>query len=137
MCVEEEQNVTQPTKKRKNGAKAGGGFLVVCLLAAAFFLLWGWISYRMRLSPEVIRAGITVWYVLPCFIGGRIARNAGKPASLIAAAYGGGFFCILYGCSCVQKQAWVPIEGEAMTVLILCVAAAVLGTLPPKKNTHR
>ncbi len=58
-------------KTGRNVAKFAGCFIGTCLLSAALFLLWCGISYSMRLSVELIRAGITAWYALSGLIGGK------------------------------------------------------------------
>ena len=47
---------------------------------------------------------------------------------------GGFFFGILYVCSCIREQHWIALEGENLTILILCTAAALLGSVRWKKK---
>lgn len=133
--MENEQEQIKNNKTGRNVAKFAGSFTGTCLLSAAFFLLWCWISYSMRLSVELIRAGITAWYALSCLIGGKILRACKcGVAPFCAVMLGGCFFGILYVCSCMQEQHWIALEGENLTILILCTAAALLGSVRWKKQ---
>ena len=99
------------------------------------FLLWCGISYSMRLSVELIRVGITAWYALSGLIGGKILRACKCGAiPFCAVMLGGLFFGILYVCSCIREQHWIALEGENLTILILCTAAALLGSVRWKKK---
>ena len=49
--------------------------VLVVMLAAGWFLLWAYVSYNLRLSTDVIRAGLVLLYILPCWIGGRVLRR--------------------------------------------------------------
>ena len=117
-------------KTGRNVAKFAGCFIGTCLLSAALFLLWCGISYSMRLSVELIRVGITAWYALSGLIGGKILRACKCGAiPFCAVMLGGLFFGILYVCSCIREQHWIALEGESLTILILCAAAALLGSV--------
>ena len=89
----------------------------------------------MRLSVELIRVGITAWYALSGLIGGKILRACKCGAiPFCAVMLGGLFFGILYVCSCIREQHWIALEGENLTILILCTAAALLGSVRWKKK---
>lgn len=122
-------------KTGRNVAKFAGCFIGTCLLSAALFLLWCGISYSMRLSVELIRVGITAWYALSGLIGGKILRACKCGAIPFCAVMLGGFFYgILYVCSCIWEQHWIALEGENLTILILCTAGALLGSVQWKKK---
>lgn len=122
-------------KTGRNVAKFAGCFIGTCLLSAALFLLWCGISYSMRLSVELIRVGITAWYALSGLIGGKILRACKCGAiPFCAVMLGGLFFGILYVCSCIREQHWIALEGENLTILILCTAAALLGSVRWKRS---
>ena len=133
--MENGQEQLKNKKTESNVAKFAGSLIGTCLLAAAFFLLWCWISYSMRLSVEVIRAGIIAWYALSCLLGGKILCACRcRVAPLGAVGLGSMFFGILYVCSCIQEQAWITLESENLTIWILCAAAALLGGVRWKKR---
>lgn len=71
-------------KTGRNVAKFAGCFIGTCLLSAALFLLWCGISYSMRLSVELIRAGITAWYALSGLIGGKSCAHVNVVRHLFA-----------------------------------------------------
>ena len=119
----------------------GGKILRACKCGAIPFcavMLGGFffgISYSMRLSVELIRVGITAWYALSGLIGGKILRACKCGAiPFCAVMLGGFFFGILYVCSCIREQHWIALEGENLTILILCTAAALLGSVRWKKK---
>lgn len=129
----EKQPKEQQKKQKGNGARFAGSLFISCLLAAAFFFFWGWFCFTRRLSTEVIRAGILIWYVLPCLIGGRFLKKSGaKPVPLYAFFLGLCFWGILYGISCVWFGGLLPLEGNVLSVGILCLASAELGILGRK-----
>lgn len=133
--MENEQEQIKNKKTGRNVAKFAGSFIGTCLLSAAFFLLWCWISYSMRLSVELIRAGITVWYALSCLTGGKMLRACKcGVVPLCAVLLGSCFFGVLYVCSCIQGKGWIAPEGETLTIWILCTAAALLGSVRWKKG---
>ena len=133
--MEARQEEAQTKKKRGNAAKFAGGFLAACIAAAAFFFLGARLAYSMRLSLELIHAGIIVWYILPCMIGGRVLKASGcSPAPLAAIVLGSSFFAVLYGCSCICCKRVLSFSGNVLTVFFLCVAAALLGITGRKKQ---
>ena len=79
--------------------------------------------------------GITAWYALSGLIGGKILRACKCGAIPFCAVMLGGFFYgILYVCSCIREQHWIALEGENLTILILCTAGALLGSVQWKKK---
>ena len=70
---------TENEQKAKRKQNDIGRFLAVAVLtivlAAGYFLLWAYLSYELRLSAEVIRAGLVLLYIIPCWIGGRVLRR--------------------------------------------------------------
>ena len=66
-------------KKSRFGWKFFAVFLFTCLLAVVLLVLWAWISYNVRFSVSVIRAGLTLIYILPCLLGGRMLRVTRHP----------------------------------------------------------
>lgn len=121
-------------KTGRNVAKFAGCFIGTCLLSAALFLLWCGISYSMRLSVELIRAGITAWYALSGLIGGKSCAHVNVVRHLLRSYAGRLFFGILYVCSCIREQHWIALEGENLTILILCTAGALLGSVQWKRS---
>ena len=133
--MQDRQEETKNTKTKGNVAKFAGSFMAACAAAAAFFFLWAWAAYSMRLSLELIRAGLIVWYILPCMIGGKVLKVSGcRPLFVAALLLGGSFFAVLYGCSYIQKGGAPALSQNSLTVLFLCVAAALLGAAGRKKQ---
>ena len=71
--------------------------VLVVMLAAGWFLLWAYVSYNLRLSADVIRAGLVLLYILPCWIGGRVLYA--KVCSHLWSGTGNG---VLYNSSCTD-----------------------------------
>lgn len=108
-----------------------GILLIECALA--FVLLPGlaYAAFCLHLSTEVIRAGITLLYVLPCFAGGFLVRRLQlEPSLLWSAAVGAAYYGVLLALS-------AALAGQAMAgweVPILCVAGAFIGFFLRKKR---
>ena len=60
--------------------------VLVVMLAAGWFLLLAYVSYNLRLSADVIRAGLVLLYILPCWIGGRVLRRCMQRYTVIYGA---------------------------------------------------
>lgn len=128
--AEYEQNV-----KRKTNYT--GRFLAAAVfaiaLAAGYFLLWAYVSYTLRLSVEVIRAGLILLYILPCWIGGRVLRRC-MPAGGIA--WGAGLGLLLYAVliGAHVAEAGTPDLTQTHAINgVLCVLSAVAGALRLKR----
>lgn len=126
-----EQAAKEQNVKRKTNYI--GRFAAVAVftiaLAAGYFLLWAYISYELRLSAEVIRAGLVLLYMIPCWIGGRVLRRCMHGRAL---GYGAVFGVLLYALLIGLHMA----EGETITFTqthvincMLCVLSSVVGTL--------
>ena len=79
------------TEKRHSQKRAGGYairffgcWLLTVALAVGMFLFWIYLSFEMRLSAEVIRAGLMVLYILPCFLGARMVRRSCLPWKILS-----------------------------------------------------
>ena len=124
---------TENEQKAKRKQNDIGRFLTVAVLtlvlAAGYFLLWAYISYELRLSAEVIRAGLVLLYMIPCWIGGRVLRRCMHGRAL---GYGAVLGVLLYALLIGLHMA----EGETITFTrihavncMLCVLSGVVGTL--------
>ena len=135
MQEEKKENNEEKIKKR-NGAKFARAFLVTCMMAASFFFFWAWISYEKKLSAEVIRAGLTVIYFLPCMIGGKIVKGIyGTSSWFIALILGALFFGLLYVCTLFQRQVMPGFSKDMIPVLFLCMAGALAGAISSRKSS--
>lgn len=105
-----------------------------CAVAAGLLFLLAWVSFRMRFSADVVRAGIFGLYVVPCLAGGRITKGWGlSPAPLWGAVLGAAYYGVLLAVSLF----FAPDLQEAkvaLTVPVLCIVSALLGSLMGKKN---
>jgi putative membrane protein (TIGR04086 family) len=112
-----------------------GIVLITLLMTAGLFFLWAWISYRMRLSAEMIRVGLIALYSLPCLIGGRLLTKTRCAASpLWGVALGGCSYAVLFALSCLEQGGVVTVEQmDAMTPL-LYLASGGLGAIRIRKT---
>lgn len=112
--------------------------LVTAVFAAGWFLLWAYVSYELRLSTEVIRAGLVLFYILPCLGGGRLLRRCvPKWAGWYGAALGMLYYAILLAIAAVEGEEIVFAQTDAICGA-LCVASGIIGTIRfrNKKRTH-
>ena len=124
--AENEQNVER--KPNHTGRFFAVAVLTIAL-AAGYFLFWAYVSYELRFSVEVIRAGIVLLYILPCWIGGRVLRRCMPGRAL---GCGAGIGVLLYALLIGLHMA----EGETITFTqthvvncALCVLSGIAGTL--------
>ena len=98
------------TEKRHSQKRAGGYairffgcWLLTVALAVGMFLFWIYLSFEMRLSAEVIRAGLMVLYILPCFLGARMVRRSCLPWKIFWGAFLGiAYYALLFVLSFLQ-----------------------------------
>ena len=130
--AENEQNV----KRKPNHI---GRFIAVTVLTAAlaagWFLLWAYVSYELRLSAEVIRAGLILLYILPCWIGGRVLRRCIPDRAFVwGAVLGVAFYAIFFVLAALDGKT-VQITQTHMINGILCVLSGIAGTLRFRRKT--
>ena len=110
------ENQTVDGKGRDKKSRFGWMFLAVLLfsglIAAGLLVLWAWISYRARYSVSVIRSGLTLIYILPCLLGGRLLRITRKPGlPLWGALLGCSFFGLLCLCTFLAQGGKMDFDG--------------------------
>ena len=124
---------TENEQKAKRKQNDIGRFLTVAVLtialAAGYFLLWAYISYELRLSAEVIRAGLVLLYMIPCWIGGRVLRRCMQERTLgCGAVLGVLFYALLIGLHMADGETITFTRTHAVNCM-LCVLSGVAGTL--------
>ena len=91
---------------------------------------------RYNNASEVIRAGLTVIYFLPCMIGGKIVKGIyGTSSWFIALILGALFFGLLYVCTLFQRQVMPGFSKDMIPVLFLCMAGALAGAISSRKSS--
>jgi putative membrane protein (TIGR04086 family) len=138
--VEQRENKGKKQKKKmKFGWLFAGIVLLTLVVTAAGFLFWAWVSYRMRFSAEVIRAGLLSLYILPCLFGGKMlsGTRCGKPL-LWGAALGLIFSLFLFMGSVAASffmEGVLPEPDQTWVLpLLLCVLSGMFGALWRKKT---
>jgi hypothetical protein len=70
--------VKKVENKRSKGALAlriTAALASAILLMAGLLFLWAWISYRVRFSAEVVRAGLLFVYIIPVLFAVKIIKT--------------------------------------------------------------
>lgn len=129
--AEHEQNVKRKTNYTGRFLAAA---VFVIALAAGYFLLWAYVSYELRLSAEVIRAGLVLLYILPCWIGGRVLRRCvpGR-APIYGAGIGVLLYALLLGLHAAEGTV-IEITQTQMINCALCVLSGFAGALRLKRT---
>ncbi len=114
-----------------------GCWLLTVVLAAGMFLLWIYLSFEMRLSAQVIRAGLMAVYILPCFLGARMIRRSCLPGKIFWGAFLGiAYYALLILLSFLWRKT-LDIEQLQLTIPLMCVLSGIAGALRFRKNTSR
>ncbi len=114
-----------------------GCWLLTVALAAGMFLLWIYLSFEMRLSAQVIRAGLMAVYILPCFLGARMIRRSCLPGKIFWGAFLGiAYYALLILLSFLWRKT-LDIEQLQLTIPLMCVLSGIAGALRFRKNTSR
>ena len=111
-----------------------GCWLLTVALAAGMFLLWIYLSFEMRLSAQVIRAGLMAVYILPCFLGARMIRRSCLPGKIFWGAFLGiAYYALLILLSFLWRKT-LDIEQLQMTIPLMCILSGIAGALHLGKN---
>lgn len=114
-----------------------GCWLLTVALAAGMFLLWIYLSFEMRLSAQVIRAGLMAVYILPCFLGARMIRRSCLPGKIFWGAFLGiAYYALLILLSFLWRKT-LDIEQLQLTIPLMCILSGIAGALRFRKNTSR
>lgn len=106
-----------------------GCWLLTVALAAGMFLLWIYLSFEMRLSAQLIRAGLMAVYILPCFFGARMIRRSCLPGKIFWGAFLGiAYYALLILLSFLWRKT-LDIEQLQMTIPLMCILSGIAGAL--------
>lgn len=132
------ENQMEEKNEQKSRGSGKGGFglvfflslLAAVLAAVGFLFLWARISYGMRYSAEVIRAGLVFLYILPCLLGGRLLRfSRQSKLPLFGAMLGGFFYGLLWLCSLLVKGENFSYTSLAWTTPLVCILSGMVGAI--------
>lgn len=130
-----EKETEEQPKKKVQAPRWIAAFLGIlfmeCALAAALLLSMTYAAFRLRLSAEMIRAGIVVVYALPCLVGGFLVRWLKLEPSLL---WGVGAGASYYGVLLAVSAAATGQMMSGWEIPILCVASALAGLFLRKKR---
>ena len=97
---------------------------------------WAYVSYNLRLSADVIRAGLVLLYILPCWIGGRVLRRCMQRYAVIyGAVLGAVFYTILLVLTVTDSGAVQMTQTHVMNACI-CVLSGIVGTIRLKREVR-
>lgn len=135
--LKQSENGEQNKEKKPNCV---GRFLAVAvlvvMLAAGWFLFWAYVSYNLRLSADVIRAGLVLLYILPCWIGGRVLRRCMQRYAVIyGAVLGAVFYTILLALTVTDSGAVQMTQTHVMNACI-CVLSGIVGIIRLKREVR-
>ena len=118
-------------RKRTQGyaIRVFGCWLLTVALAAGMFLLWFYLSFEMRLSAQVIRAGLMAVYILPCFLGARMIRRSCLPGKIFWGTFLGiAYYALLILLSFLWRKT-LDIEQLQLTIPLMCILSGIAGAL--------
>ena len=99
--------------------------LVACLppLALTAFGL-----YQLQVTENIINAGITLTYIISCFLAGNLAgRQMKQKRFLWGLIMGGAYFVVLLALSMVVNQSAGAVSDSLLLTLFLCAGGGMLG----------
>lgn len=135
--LKQKESGEQNKEKKPNGL---GRFLAVAvlvvMLAAGWFLLWAYVAYTLRLSADVIRAGLVLLYILPCWIGGRVLRrcmhgNAAGWGMLLGVL----FYALLLAAAATENKG-MQITQTHVIDAVICILSGIVGTIRLKREVR-
>ncbi|MBQ7775985.1 MAG: TIGR04086 family membrane protein [Lachnospiraceae bacterium] len=95
---------------------------MVILLVMALLL------YKMKLSEQIISAGIIITYAVSCFVGGFLAGKKLKQKRYIwGLLMGIAYYFVLLIVSVVMNGSFKEVTDSLFTTLILCAGGGMLG----------
>lgn len=104
--------------------------VAACAACAGLLFLLTFASYRIRLSADVVRAGILGLYVLPCLIGGRmVSAFRLSPAPVWGILLGAAYYGVLLVVSWVLAGSGQHAGEVDLLVPALCTAGGLVGSL--------
>lgn len=98
------------------------------IITGALLLLLALLLYKLRLSESVVNVGVTVIYVLSCFLGGFLEGKMMKTRKFLwGCAFGLLYFAALAVISLAAGQGFSGGTSHFITSLALCMAGGTLG----------
>ena len=95
---------------------------MVILLVMALLL------YKMKLSEQIISAGIIITYAVSCFVGGFLTGKKLKQKRYIwGLLMGLAYYFVLLVVSVVMNGSFKEVTDSLFTTLILCAGGGMLG----------
>ncbi len=93
-----------------------------------FFL--GFLLYQFHLSEQGVRIGITLAYLLSCFVGGFLTGKTMRQKRLLwGMVFGICYFVVLFLISFLIRHDIYQGTGDILKVLLYCMAGGILGAI--------
>ncbi len=101
-----------------------GAYIVTGLILLVLALL----LYRLQVTKSVINGGITLTYIISCFLAGNLAgRQMKQKRFLWGLIMGSAYFVVLLVLSIIVNQSVGAVSDSLLLTLILCAGGGMLG----------
>lgn len=97
-------------------------------VTAIMLFLLAFLLFKFDLSQNMVGAGVTVIYIISCFLGGFVlGRSAGRQKYVWGIALGIIYFLLLTAVSWIVERQTGINGGRMITTLALCMGSGMLG----------
>ena len=98
------------------------------LITVIFLLVLAALMYKMERGERIVDGGIVATYILSCFLGGFLMGKIQKTRKFIwGMIIGCIYYAVLFIVALLMKQNNVPVFGNVVTSMVMCVASGMLG----------
>lgn len=98
------------------------------VITGVLLLLLALLLYKFRLSEGQINIGITLIYMITCFLGGFLEGKIMKTRKFLwGALFGFLYFVVLAAVSLAVGQGFSGSSSHFVTTMLLCIAGGTLG----------
>lgn len=98
------------------------------IVTGTILLVLSLLLYRLQVTENIINAGITLTYIISCFLAGNLAgRQMKQKRFLWGLIMGGAYFVVLLALSMVVNQSAGAVSDSLLLTLFLCAGGGMLG----------
>ena len=98
------------------------------IVTGTILLVLSLLLYRLQVTENIINAGITLTYIISCFLAGNLAgRQMKQKRFLWGLIMGGAYFVVLLALSMVVNQSAGAVSDSLLLTLFLCAGGCMLG----------
>ena len=104
------------------------GMLMSFLVTTLCILLLAFLTYQLHIPQQGIRIGITITYVLSCFLGGFLSGRKREKKYIKGCITGVCYVIVLIIFSCFKYDSISFLqEGRTLVIAAICIGSATLG----------